>query len=86
MPRFKGADFGGVLQRLPDVVEAVVERVFAEAVHAEGVTRRPALDGLRFQIDFYRNRLRRLCRGQERFGVGSADLCGQDAVFEACLL
>ena len=52
MPRFKGANLVGVLQGLPDVVEAVIERVFAEAVHAEGVTRRAALDGLRVQIDF----------------------------------
>ena len=43
MPLFKCTDVGGVLQGLADVIQPVVERVFAEIVHGERVAVRAAV-------------------------------------------
>ena len=72
-----------MLQGLADVIQPVVERVFAEIVHGEQVAVRAAVYPLCVQIDGNFYRFRRLRRGKQCFGGGFFHLRGQDAVFEA---
>ena len=83
MPLFKCTDVGGVLQGLADIVQPVVERVFAEIIHGERVAVRAAVYPLCVQIDGNFYRLHRLRCGKQCFGGGFIHLRGQDAVFEA---